>query len=109
MSPYLLYSLTLNTFYAYVQLRFIMYVSYVLLDMSTSSYARCPNCNKSNPIENIQLKEQTCIFCGQPFTIPDESVTQLITEVQKTSNINRIPKTKPVKEPMDRNMTKPER
>ena len=77
--------------------------------MSTPSYALCPNCNKSNPIENTQLKEQTCIFCGQPFTIPDESNTQLITEAQKPSNINKIPKTMPVKEPRNRNMTKPER
>lgn len=86
-----------------------MYVSSVLLDMSTPTYAYCPNCNKSNPIEHIKLKEQTCIFCGQPFTIPDESGTQLITEAQKPSNINKIPETTPVNEPHNRNMTKPER
>ena len=89
-------------------LQFIMYVSYVLADMSTSTYAYCPNCNKSNPIENTELKEQNCIFCGQPFTISDETDTQLITETQKPSNINKIPETLPVKEPKDRNMTKPE-
>jgi hypothetical protein len=77
--------------------------------MTTPTYAFCPKCNKSNPIENIQLKEQTCIFCGQPFNIPDESSTQLITETQKSSNINMIPETTQVKEPKDRNMTKPER
>lgn len=85
-----------------------MYVSNVILDMSTPTYAYCPNCNKSNPIEHINLKEQTCIFCGQPFTIPDESDTQLITEAQKPSNINKIPETTPAKKPHDRNMTKPE-
>ena len=77
--------------------------------MSTHTYAYCPNCNKSNPIENNKQKEQTCIFCGQPFTITDESSTQLITESQKPSNLNKIPKTTPAKEPQDRNMTKLER
>ena len=86
-----------------------MDASYILLDMSTPSYARCPNCDKSNPIEQTQLREQTCIFCGQPFIISDESDTQLVSEAQKPSNINRIPKTKPMREPVDRNLTKPER
>lgn len=72
----------------------------------TVKYAFCGKCNRSNPIEDPNKKEQTCIFCGQPFIISDEKDTQLITDSVKARS-NRIPRALEQEEPIEVNLTKP--
>lgn len=70
-------------------------------------YIRCPTCDKSNPVEEIDVKKQyTCIFCGMPFTLPEESETRQVSG-EEAEEENRIPEAPPKQEPINRNLTKP--
>lgn len=73
--------------------------------MSTN-YVLCQHCNKSNPVEDPKRLEQTCIFCGQPFMIPQEKETKLVSEPVKDQK-NRIPEEGQTDQLEDVNQTKP--
>jgi hypothetical protein len=72
----------------------------------SKEYALCPHCQRSNPIEDPDLFEQTCIFCGKPFMIPNEKETQLISKPVKDQK-NRIPEEVQPNQLEDVNQTKP--
>jgi hypothetical protein len=73
--------------------------------MSTK-YVLCQHCHKSNPVEDSTRLEQTCIFCGQPFTIPQEKDTKLVSDPVRDQN-NRIPEEVEPNQLEDVNQTKP--
>ncbi|MCW4011713.1 MAG: hypothetical protein NWF07_01845 [Candidatus Bathyarchaeota archaeon] len=81
--------------------------------MSTK-YVLCSHCHKSNPVEDTNRFEQNCIFCGQPFMVPQEKETQLVSkkvdnqrnrehEEGQPNQIESAGKTKPI----NKNQTKP--
>jgi len=81
--------------------------------MSTK-YVLCPHCHKSNPVEDTTRFEQNCIFCGQPFIVPQEKETQLVSkkvgnqrnrvlEEGQPNQLESETKTKPI----NKNQTKP--
>ncbi len=81
--------------------------------MSTK-YAICPHCNKSNPVENPDKYEQNCIFCSQPFMIPKEKETHLISKpvdnqrnrIVEEGQPNQLESESQTK-PINKNQTKP--
>jgi hypothetical protein len=75
--------------------------------VSDLEYIRCPKCEKSNPVDEINYSRQyNCIFRGIPFTLPKETETRQVTG-EEAEDENRIPEAPPVREPINRNLTKP--
>jgi len=70
-------------------------------------YIRCPTCDKSNPVKEIdESRQYTCVFCGMPFTLPDDSETRQVTG-EETEEDTRTPEAPQAREPINRNLTKP--
>jgi hypothetical protein len=72
----------------------------------SQEYASCPKCNKSNPIIEPTMEEQTCVFCGKPFIISHKKETKLLSEPESIQNkmIRVIPEQRDLQ---DVNQTKP--
>ena len=69
-------------------------------------YKLCPHCHNSNPIEDPESFEQNCVFCGQPFMIPQEKETKIISEPIEDQR-NRKPEEVQPNQLEDVNQTKP--
>jgi hypothetical protein len=72
-------------------------------------YVRCQNpaCGGSNPVkEKEEDQEYTCIFCGQPFTLPNRKETEQTQDEETDPREQYIRDAPPVRDTIDQNPRK---